>query len=290
MCICLRKCIDGLTVKHLRAMSTKCLGAVVFGAGIAGKVRIRDISACDSGVVGAKLVGFVSRKALANGKHVLVEFPVCSSASVTSELLSVATEKGLVLHEENIALLTPSHLSMKERLEKTNSTILKGELQLSANYNGWVEDFQKSGGPFCVNVSLIQTFYDLLGNDLQATGGQLEINEAGFTATATLTCSKCRDLTITLRRSKERQPRNKKMTFTLEDGTIIDDTPGVTPPPAEGVPQPSKKPGLFMQDFLQFVDKVKGVKDSGANTARTLHCIQVAENIHRFMGLELQKL
>jgi hypothetical protein len=45
-----------------------------------------------------------------------------------------------------------------------------------------------------------------------------------------------------------------------------------------------------MQDFLQFVDEVKGVKDSGANTARTLHCIQVAEDIHRFMGLELQKL
>lgn len=61
-----------------------------------------------------------------------------------------------------------------------------------ANYNGWVEDFERSGGPFCVNVSLIQTLYDLLGNDLQATEGQLEVNDAGFTATAKLTCSKCR--------------------------------------------------------------------------------------------------
>ena len=42
-------------------MSDRCIGAVVIGAGIAGKVRIRDLSACDSEAVGSNLVGFVSR-------------------------------------------------------------------------------------------------------------------------------------------------------------------------------------------------------------------------------------
>ena len=45
-----------------------------------------------------------------------------------------------------------------------------------------------------------------------------------------------------------------------------------------------------MQDFLHFVDEVKGVRDHSLNSARTLHCNRVAEDIHRFMGLKLQNL
>lgn len=60
------------------------------------------------------------------------------------------------------------------------------------SYNGWVEDFEKSGGPFCVNVSILQTLYELIGNDLEATGGQLEVTDAGFIAVGKLSCSKCR--------------------------------------------------------------------------------------------------
>ncbi|XP_045197789.2 biliverdin reductase A-like [Mercenaria mercenaria] len=305
-------------------MTTRSLGAVVFGAGIAGKVRIRDILSCDGENIGAKLVGFVSRRQLAIdgatqitedealhrpevdavlictepcehehvirkafgcGKHVLVEFPVCTSASVTAELSHLAEEKGLVLHEENIALLTPGFLALKEKLLNARSPLVKGEIHLTGSYNGWVEDFEKSGGPFCVNVSLIQTLYELVGNDLHATGGQLEVTDTGFVATAKLACSKCRDLTLTIRRTKERSKREKQTKFILVDGTVLDDTPGVTPPPVEGMSQPPKKPGLFMQDFLQFVDKVKGLRENTTDTARTLHCVQVADDIHRFMGL-----
>lgn len=45
-----------------------------------------------------------------------------------------------------------------------------------------------------------------------------------------------------------------------------------------------------MQDFIEFVRKVNGERDNIADTARTLHCIRVADNIHRFMGLRSQPL
>lgn len=40
---------------------------------------------------------------------------------------------GVVLHEENIALLTPGFLSMKEQLQNVKSPMVKGELNLT----GW---------------------------------------------------------------------------------------------------------------------------------------------------------
>lgn len=63
---------------------------------------------------------------------------------------------------------------------------------ISAGYNGWIENVQKSGGPFIANVSLLQTMYELVGSDLTATGGQLETSDDGFTATAKLSSSKCK--------------------------------------------------------------------------------------------------
>lgn len=306
-------------------MSSKKLGVVVFGAGMAGKIRIRDLLCTDFENINWNLLGFVSRrqleiegtkqlteeealehpdvgavivctepaahedvirKALKSNKHVLVEFPVTSSAPATTELYTLAKQKELVLHEENIALITPGFLTMKDKLQQLSSPIVKGELTLSGNYNGWVEDFEKSGGPFCVNVSLIQSMYELLGSDVTATGGQLDITEEGFKAVAKLSCSKCRDLTVTLKRSKERTKREKTMTFTLEDGTVITDTPDNSTPPTSGPQQLPKKPGLFMQDFLLFMDKVHGMSTGSEDIARSLHCIKVADDVHKFMGLQ----
>ena len=62
----------------------------------------------------------------------------------------------------------------------------------TGTYNGWIEDFDKSGGPFCANVTLLQTLYEILGADLKATGGQIEKTDTEFTATANLSCAKCR--------------------------------------------------------------------------------------------------
>lgn len=65
-------------------------------------------------------------------------------------------------------------------------------LLFSGSYNGWVEDFDKSGGPFCVNISLVQSLYELVANDITVTNGTLDVTDEGYTAVANLTSSKCR--------------------------------------------------------------------------------------------------
>ena len=45
---------------------------------------------------------------------------------------------------------------------------------------------------------MIQIFYKLFGEDLKATGGNLEVNEKGFTAVAKLSSNKCRSVFFSL--------------------------------------------------------------------------------------------
>ncbi|WAR07934.1 BIEA-like protein [Mya arenaria] len=246
------------------------LGVVVIGVGIAGRVRIRDIG--DTAFPERKwnLIGYVSRRALEHGKHVLVEFPVATSSRVTEELYTLAEQKGLILHEENIALLTPSFRFLNERLQAIELPITSAEIHFTGSYNGWTEDFEKSGGPFCANVSLLQTMYVLLGNcSLTATGGQLQVNDDGFLATAKLSCEKC---------------KSKEIKFVIADGTVVKDTPD-KPPPTPPSSQAPRKPGLFMEDWLKFVAAVRETGDHAAGAARTRHCIRVADALHAFMGL-----
>lgn len=62
------------------------------------------------------------------------------------------------------------------------------------SYNGWIENMATSGGPFCSSISQLETMYELLGSDIWATGATLEKTDEGFTASATLTCAKCRSV------------------------------------------------------------------------------------------------
>ncbi|XP_052810167.1 biliverdin reductase A-like [Mya arenaria] len=304
--------------------SDDVLGVVVIGVGIAGRVRIRDLGDTAFPERKWNLIGYVSRRtleiadahqiteeealtrpdvdvivlctephahesvirrALEHGKHVLVEFPVATSARVTEELYTLAEQKGLILHEENIALLTPSFRFLNERLQAIELPITSAEIHFTGSYNGWTEDFEKSGGPFCANVSLLQTIYVLLGNcSLTATGGQLQVNDDGFLATAKLSCEKCKDITITIKRTREKSARSKEIKFVIADGTVVKDTPD-KPPPTPPSSQAPRKPGLFMEDWLKFVAAVRETGDHAAGAARTRHCIRVADALHAFMGL-----
>ncbi|KAK3588482.1 hypothetical protein CHS0354_012891 [Potamilus streckersoni] len=245
------------------------MGVVVVGVGIAGKIRIRDLKDPEFNPDQCwKLIGFISRrkheiegvdqlteeealtrsdvhafiictepgahqplirKALDNGKNVLVEYPVTISVAAAKELYQLAEQKDLVLHEENIALLSPAFEALEKKL-KTLPPVTKAELCLTANYNGWSEDFSKSGLPFIGGISHIQLMYKLFG-DLTPTGGRLEVTDKGFTAVGELTTkSKCA-VVLTISRFKERVTREKILKFYFEDGTELVDGPEGGPPP-----------------------------------------------------------
>ncbi|CAG5128033.1 unnamed protein product [Candidula unifasciata] len=286
----------------------KIYGVVVVGLGIAGKVRVRDLK---EATCGFRLQGVVSRrpvqiegvtafsleealnspsvdaliicaenalhedyvrKGLESGKHVLVEYPVALSSQAARSLYELADEKRLVLHEEDIALLTESFNVLKAKAEKVE--LKAADYTVKGSYNGWIEDFDKSGLPFITGISGIQTMLALFG-DLTVVGARLDKREDGFVAHADLKTKNGKPISMTFERTKTKEARReKKAIYEFEDGDIID---------ADKIPNsPQSKPGLFMQDLHLFYADVQNGKISDNAKHLSVRSLEIAEKIHSF--------
>ncbi|XP_068604937.1 biliverdin reductase A isoform X2 [Brachionichthys hirsutus] len=70
------------------------------------------------------------RTFLQAGKHVCVEYPMCLSYRAAVELLDLAQEKGVILHEEHIELLSGGYIELKRQVE--GKTLCEGTLHFTA--------------------------------------------------------------------------------------------------------------------------------------------------------------
>ncbi|RUS81131.1 hypothetical protein EGW08_011117 [Elysia chlorotica] len=281
------------------------IGVVVVGLGRAGIVRVRDLKAKNGCLT---LKGVVSRRknedeevpqlsleealdrtdvkaviistepalheeyirlALEKGKHVLVEYPLALTAATARELFQSAEDKGLILYEENIALLVEGFLAVKEKSKLVD--LKQASYSLAGSYNGWIEDFEGSGLPFVCGISGIQIMLSLFG-DLLVKGGKIDHQENGYMAQASLETQKGRPITLTLARSKDTK-RIKQEIYEFEDGDVLD--------PSKIV-QKSSKPGLFMQDLENFEKIVGKGKLPDECKWLSIRGLEIAEQIHSF--------
>ncbi|XP_076466455.1 biliverdin reductase A-like isoform X2 [Babylonia areolata] len=296
------------------AATRSAFGVVVIGIGIAGRVRIRDLQECSCGL---ELKGFVSRReievpgvprlsmadaltasdisaviictendmhedyirqSLESGKHVLVEYPVALSSTVTRDLYTLAANKGLVLHEENIAFLTESHQALKSmaatRQLKTATNSLIG------NFNGWVEKLPQNGKPFLSTIAGLQTLYDVFG-DMKATKASLDITDTVIKFSGEFMLkSDSGKVTVEGERHREKVQRTSRTYVEFEDGEVFDSSAVKSAAP----PGP-KKPGtgLFMRDLEIFAAKLRGEKPVDADVSRSVRCIEIAEEAHALL-------
>ncbi|KAL8579580.1 hypothetical protein ACOMHN_025533 [Nucella lapillus] len=298
----------------MAASGSSAIGVVVVGIGIAGRVRVRDLQECSCGL---QLKGFVSRReieipgvsrlsltdtlaspdvhgviictepdthedyirqSLESGKHVLVEYPVALAAAVARQFYSLAANKGLILHEENIGLLTESHMKLKEMtaLRKLKT----GTNSLTGTFNGWVEKLPQSGKPFLSNIAALQTFYDLFG-DMRAVNATLDISDAGLKFCGEFSPkSGNQKLYVKGERSKEPVKRVGQTYVEFEDGEVFDSSAVKAAAP----PGP-KKPGtgLFMQDLNIFEAKIRGERSVDSDVAMSVRCIEIAEEANALL-------
>ncbi|GFS12321.1 biliverdin reductase A [Elysia marginata] len=287
--------------------SLKQIGVVVVGLGIAGKVRVRDLktNSCNlalKGVVSRRQnvvedVAQISleealtlsdvnaviistepalheeyiRQALEHGKHVLVEYPVARTAATAKQLFQLAEDKGLILYEENIAMLTESYLAVKEKSSMVD--LKEATYSLSGSYNSWLEDFEGSGLPFVSGVSGIQVMLSLFG-DLVVKAGKLDRQEESYTAQALLETQKGKPISMTLSRSSSKESRrSKQVVYDFEDGEVLD---------TSQIAQKSSKPGLFMQDMKKFEELVGEGKLPDRLKWISTRSLEIAEKIHSF--------
>ena len=114
-----------------------------------------------------------SKKALENGKNVIIEKPITANSKELEDLIETANKKNLMIFEAMNLHYTPSFLSLKEDLKKLGDIkiVSFNYSQYSSRYNAFKEgtilpafDYHKAGGALMdLNVYNIHALIDLFG-------------------------------------------------------------------------------------------------------------------------------
>ncbi len=114
-----------------------------------------------------------SKKALAAGKHIIIEKPITSNVRELEELIRIADERNVMIFEAMNIHYLPSYLSLKKDLSKLGNIkiVTFNYSQYSTRYNAFKEgnilpafDFHKSGGALMdLNVYNINALLGLFG-------------------------------------------------------------------------------------------------------------------------------
>ncbi|XP_041849003.1 biliverdin reductase A [Melanotaenia boesemani] len=206
------------------------------------------------------------RAFLQAGKHVCVEYPMTMSYKSALQLWDLAKEKGVILHEEHIELLTEDYKLLKKEVE--GKTLLEGSLHFTGG--ALKPGF---GFPAFSGISRLTWLVDLFG-ELSVMAATFEEDSAnGYTKmTVKLLTADNKPLTWV----EERQaglPRKKKVNFVFDSCTLT-----------QIPPAPRGTVGLFMQDLIQFSAKLSGQvnpQELQREKTRILHCLEVAEKIRQ---------
>lgn len=180
------------------------------------------------------------------------------------ELWALATDKGVVLHEEHIELLTEEFKALKRELE--GKVLQEGTLHFTG---GPLKP--TFGFPAFSGIARLTWLVELFGN-LSVTAATLEEDpEKNYSKmTAKLKTPSDRSLTWIEERGPG-LPRAKNINFRLDTCTL-------THIPAA----PRGAVGLFMQDLVLFSAKLLGQvspEQMQKEKLRILHCLELAEKI-----------
>ena len=118
-----------------------------------------------------------SKKALENGKNVIIEKPITANSKELEDLIETANKKNLMIFEAMNLHYTPAFLSLKEDLKKLGDIkiVSFNYSQYSSRYNAFKEgtilpafDFHKAGGALMdLNIYNIHLMVALFGKPLK---------------------------------------------------------------------------------------------------------------------------
>ncbi|GAA6231455.1 biliverdin reductase A-like [Lates japonicus] len=179
------------------------------------------------------------RTFLQAGKHVCVEYPMTVSYKAAVELWDIAKEKGVILHEEHIELLTEDYKVLKREVQ--GKILQEGTLHFTGG--ALKPGF---GFPAFSGIARLTWLVELFG-ELSVTAASMEENSGNYSKmTAKLLTSDNRPLTWIEERGPG-LPRAKNINFQFESCTLTQ----IPPAPRGAV-------GLFMQDLIHFSAKLVG--------------------------------
>jgi|GEM_PF-868129 len=186
-----------------------------------------------------------ARASLSAGKHTLVDFPLCQSATEFEALHLLAQQKEVVLHQELIGLLSPSHTLLQAQLRQSDP-IASISIHFTGGLSGWVRREVDAGRWALLALGRLQRAWSLIG-PLSLTGAQLSVEGGGYT----LQVSLAHQGGAQVRLCEARHPSSRRSTqievYTQSERGLHEALPSVLPKPS--VP-------LFTQDLIHFHQRV----------------------------------
>lgn len=205
-----------------------------------------------------------ARAALLAGKHVLVEFPLAPGPSPARELFAIASERGLVLHEEHIELLSPAQAWLRERAARLGRP-RRGVVHFSGAHSGWLADPRLAGTPALCALARLHRLVDLFG-EARVRGARLERGD-GYRLSVELEFSRGGEVELV----EERAPGARRSTrWQVECSTG-----------ALGDPPVERPEGLFARDLACFVARVTERAEPYVADSVCLHVLELVEAIER---------
>ncbi|XP_030259223.1 biliverdin reductase A [Sparus aurata] len=206
------------------------------------------------------------RTFLQAGKHVCVEYPMTINYRAAVELWDIAQQKGVILHEEHIELLTEDFKELKRQVE--GKLLQEGTLHFTGG--ALKPGF---GFPAFSGIARLTWLVELFG-ELSAAAATMEEDSVNNYSkmTAKLVTRDNRPLTWIEERGPG-LPRAKNISF-LFDSCALTQIP----------PAPRGAVGLFMQDLNHFSAKLTGQvnpEELHREKTRILHCLELAEKIQQ---------
>ncbi|XP_049455410.1 biliverdin reductase A isoform X1 [Epinephelus fuscoguttatus] len=206
------------------------------------------------------------RTFLQAGKHVCVEYPMTMTYKAAVELWDLAQEKGVILHEEHIELLSEEYRQLKREVE--GKILQEGTLHFTGGPLN-----PGFGSQVFSGIARLTWLVELFGelSVIAATTKEDPANSYRKTTAKLLTADN-RPLTWIEERGPG-LPRAKNINFQFDSGTL-------TQMPSA----PRGAVGLFMQDLIYFSDKLAGQvspEELHREKIRILHCLLLAERIHQ---------
>lgn len=218
----------------------------------------------------------LAQQALQAGKHVLVDFPLATSAEEGAALFGLANQQRLVLHTESIGILTAEHNALREL--HAQDPLLSVEVEFSANLDGWVLQEAQQGRLGNLGIGRLQALWDLFGPlELQGAFAQ-RFGEAGpaaggfgfgYRVDAILRATRSGSR---VHWSETRRPglgRSRSWQGTHASGQPL------------AVPVTHQPAGLFGLDLQHFVARVRSGSAAYAPDEAVLGVLQLAEAIDR---------
>lgn len=205
-----------------------------------------------------------ARAALGAGKHVLVEFPLAPGPARARELFALASERGRVLHEEHIELLSPAQAWLRERAARLGRP-RRGVVRFSGAHSGWLADPRLAGTPALCALARLHRLVDLFG-EAEVRGASLARGE-GYRLSVELGFSRGGAVELV----EERAPgarRSTRWQVECENGALGD-------PPAE------RPEGLFARDLECFAARVTARARPYVADSVCLHVLELVAAIER---------